>query len=74
MATDGTGAVTATMSVPNINTELCSGCGRCVAACPEKAFTLESVQFHKNAVIRYPERCNACGRCFPACPVAALHW
>jgi len=60
------------MAVPTISVELCSGCGRCVAACPEKIFTLETVRFHKNAVIRYPEHCTACGRCLHACPVTAL--
>ena len=72
MESDGTGTVDGVPVVPTIDVIRCSGCGRCVAACPEKTITLETVRFHKNAVILYPERCNACGRCVQACPVAAL--
>ena len=72
METDGPGTLIGEVIAPIVDTKLCSGCGRCVAACPEKIITLETVQFHKNAVILYPERCNACKRCEQACPVAAL--
>ncbi|MDD2581207.1 MAG: 4Fe-4S binding protein [Desulfuromonadaceae bacterium] len=69
METDGSGAVD---RVPTVDLVLCSGCGRCVAACSAKLITLETARFHKNAVIRNPERCNCCGLCVKACPVAAL--
>jgi ferredoxin len=72
METDGSGTVDGVTGVPTINVMLCSGCGRCVAACPVKMITLETVRFHKNAVIMYPGYCSACGRCVQACPVAAL--
>jgi pyruvate formate lyase activating enzyme len=41
----------------------CSGCGRCVTNCPEKAITLDQ----KKAV---PDRkkCQGCGQCTAACP------
>lgn len=72
METDGSGAVGDRPTRPTIDFLLCSGCGRCVAACPEKIITLETVGFRKNAVMVHPERCTSCGRCVIACPVAAL--
>ncbi|MHB8122037.1 MAG: 4Fe-4S binding protein [Desulfuromonadaceae bacterium] len=69
METDGAGTLG---GVPTINLTLCSGCGRCVAACPAKIITLETVRFHKHAVITHPGRCNSCGSCVKACPIAAL--
>jgi ferredoxin len=50
----------------------CSGCGRCVAACPEKILTLEVTGFRKQAMIIYPDRCNLCGHCIAECPVEAV--
>jgi Fe-S-cluster-containing hydrogenase component 2 len=74
METDGVGTIDDTiLVVPTVNAALCSGCGRCVAACPEKIITLETIRFHKNAVIWNPEKCNSCGRCVTACPIAALN-
>ncbi|MEI6825425.1 MAG: 4Fe-4S binding protein [Desulfuromonadales bacterium] len=61
-------------AAPTVTAALCSGCGRCVAACPEKIITLESDRFHKCAVIQQPERCTFCGRCVDTCPIDALHW
>ncbi|MFZ2950715.1 MAG: 4Fe-4S binding protein [Desulfuromonadaceae bacterium] len=74
MEADGTGALKITLQkVPEIDSARCSGCGRCVAACPEKIITLETVRHHKTAVLLHSERCTSCGRCVIACPVAALH-
>jgi len=47
----------------------CSGCGRCVAACPEKLYTLDTVNHRKQAVSREPERCSSCGGCIVSCPL-----
>ena len=74
METDGTGTLkTVPRDIPKIDPARCSGCGRCVAACPEKMITLETFRFHKIAVMQHPERCTSCGRCIIACPVDALH-
>lgn len=55
-----------------VEQERCTGCGRCVAACDERLFTLEVSGFRKHAVLRFPERCTRCGKCVVQCPVGAL--
>jgi len=50
----------------------CSGCGRCVAACPENLYTLEPVKHRKHAVNREPERCSSCGGCIVSCPLELI--
>ncbi|QOX79662.1 4Fe-4S binding protein [Trichlorobacter lovleyi] len=59
-------------TAPLIDTKRCSGCGRCVAACPERIITLETVHHRKSAYITEPQRCSACGRCITACPIEAI--
>ncbi|MDK9718452.1 MAG: 4Fe-4S binding protein [Trichlorobacter sp.] len=58
--------------IPTITTQRCSGCGRCVAACPEQIITLQTVLYRKHAVITEPERCTGCGACITACPIEAI--
>jgi NAD-dependent dihydropyrimidine dehydrogenase PreA subunit len=50
----------------------CSGCGRCVAACPEKLYSLEPVNFRKLSVNSAPEKCNSCGSCISSCPLEII--
>ena len=57
---------------PTIEVTRCTGCGRCVAACCERLFTLETAGFRKHAHLKGGERCTLCGRCLEACPVGAL--
>lgn len=71
METDGSGVVV-TPTVPEVDVARCSGCGRCVAACPVKIITLETFGFRKHAVIFCKERCTRCDRCVQSCPVGAL--
>lgn len=52
--------------------EKCSGCGRCVAACPERLYTLEPLGFRKLAINLSPEKCSSCGKCTLACPLQLL--
>lgn len=57
---------------PEVDAARCTGCGRCVAACPERLFTLEVSGFRKHALLGAPTRCNRCLECLAACPVGAL--
>ena len=59
-------------SVPEVVTARCTGCGRCVSACPERLFTLEVCGFRKHALLQAPQRCSSCQKCVAACPVGAL--
>jgi NAD-dependent dihydropyrimidine dehydrogenase PreA subunit len=55
-----------------INTARCTGCGRCVAACPFRVLTLEVSGYRKHAALQDSRRCSGCDACLPACPVGAL--
>ena len=57
---------------PEVETARCTGCGRCVSACPERLFTLEVAGFRKHALLTEPARCSRCLVCLAACPVGAL--
>ena len=50
-----------------INQELCSGCGVCVALCPYDAIKLEKTEHGSVAVID-KSKCKRCGVCVVACP------
>ncbi|MDR2473130.1 MAG: 4Fe-4S binding protein [Tannerella sp.] len=54
-----------------IDTERCTGCGRCVKRCTRKV--IETVKEENTyAVVRYPERCTGCGDCIAKCKFGAL--
>jgi ferredoxin len=53
------------------NSELCTLCGACAAACPTDALRLD--EGPDEAVLTYdPGACLACGRCAATCPENAL--
>lgn len=57
-----------TVWIPQIDEQICTGCGDCITACPTYALKLlEGV-----AVVREPEACNYCGICEMICPVEAV--
>jgi ferredoxin len=55
-----------------IEVSRCTGCGRCVSACPLGLFTLEVAGYRKHALMRDPGLCNGCLKCLDGCPVGAL--
>lgn len=59
-------------AVPRI-TSRCTGCGRCVAACPPRVLWLDVRDWKKAAVLHDPVGCTGCSRCVPACPFEAIH-
>jgi len=50
----------------------CSGCGRCISACPERLYTFENKNNRKYALNQSPEKCTLCGRCLKACPLGII--
>lgn len=54
--------------LPLINEEICTGCGRCVEACPTGALSLAE----GHAAIICPELCSYCGDCEELCPKGAI--
>ncbi|MDR3578650.1 MAG: 4Fe-4S binding protein [Oryzomonas sp.] len=59
-------------SVPHVDVNRCSGCGRCVAACLSRLVTLDRQGYRKVARIMSAERCTRCGACVGSCPIGAL--
>lgn len=54
--------------LPHIRQDICTGCGDCVALCPENALTTTQGK----AALTYPDRCTYCALCEDVCPVAAI--
>ena len=55
-----------------IDPQRCTGCGRCIAACPLPIIAFETHAWRKYAVMLHAPRCTGCSICEPACPVGAI--
>jgi len=58
--------------ISEINSNLCAGCGMCVASCPYLAISLEDRKAKVNGFL-----CKGCGTCAAACPnkaVSLIHY
>ena len=54
--------------LPEIDTDICTGCGDCVAVCPTGALAI----VEGKAVMAHPELCIYDGECEPVCIVGAI--
>jgi len=51
-----------------VRSDMCVGCGACVAACPEP----DALFMHGKLAMVNPENCKGHGECVSACPVGAI--
>ena len=60
------------MLLPHIDTERCTGCGWCVAACPPRVLSLEVVAWRKRSVLHDAPACTGCSKCERRCPFGVI--
>jgi len=54
--------------LPQIDKDLCTGCGDCIVTCPTDALELVGIL----AVLVEPAACSYCGDCESICPEDAI--
>lgn len=57
------------VDIPQIDSKLCTACGRCVKACRFNALALLAKE-----ILVFEELCHSCGSCAFACPEGAISW
>jgi MinD superfamily P-loop ATPase len=55
------------MLIPEVDTDLCTGCGRCAEVCQFYAIVVLGGQ-----TLVFPEMCHGCGSCAMVCPEEAI--
>lgn len=66
------GPVAHRRALPAINTDRCTGCGRCVAVCPPHVLSLHAMGRQKKVALDHAADCTGCALCFVHCPFAAI--
>jgi MinD superfamily P-loop ATPase len=56
-----------TIGVPEVDTELCNGCGKCGQLCQYSAIICL-----KDTVMTFEQLCHSCGGCMAVCPQVAI--
>ena len=56
-----------TIGVPEVNTELCNGCGKCGGICQYSAIICL-----KDTAMTFDQLCHSCGGCMLVCPTGAI--
>ena len=56
-----------TIAVPEVDTELCNGCGKCGQLCQYSAIVCL-----KDTVMTFDQLCHSCGGCMAVCPQSAI--
>lgn len=54
--------------LPRLDPALCTGCGDCIAICPENALA----QVAGKAALTRPDACTYCTTCEDVCPTGAI--
>jgi len=58
--------------LPLVHASRCTGCGWCVAACPEHLLTLQASGGRKTSTLHNPQDCTGCRKCERRCPFGAI--
>ena len=60
------------VALPVVDPARCTGCGWCVAACPDNLLVLETIKGKKTASLINEGVCPGCAKCIPVCNFGAI--